>query len=121
MMTATMGRLGYDIKMPSVWHMFGLALWMHIGMFVWNPTLLSGGHVEQTPVLMQVEFRDKVPELPKPPPVVKKQERKQIVKKAHKSGITLAHQSAATRIHPVRHVTKTAASPGALTRVSQVK
>ena len=118
----TMGRIGYEVKMPNTWNMFILALWMHIGMFMWNPTLLSGGHINQAPVLMQVEFRDKAPELPKPAQVVKKVEPKPIVKKAHKSGIALAHHSP-VHIHPTHHVTKVAkaALPAPRTRISQVK
>ena len=35
--------LGNDIEMPSVWTSFGYALGFHVLMFLWNPTILTGG------------------------------------------------------------------------------
>src|SRR6185369_9485607 len=90
-------RMNFDIKMPKVSSALGYALTLHVAMFVWNPILFQGGHINQDPVLMQVEFRDKLPEMAKPEP--KKEIAKPVAKKAKKSGIALAKHSLAP-IHP---------------------
>jgi TonB family protein len=111
-----------QLEMTNTRNFFGFALGFHIVMFAWNPILLSGGAANNAPLLMQVEFRDKLPEMPKPPQVVKKIEHKtQVVKRAHKSGLSLARHMTPVKIHPTRHETKVAAKPAARTRVSLVK
>ena len=32
-----------NFEMPNVWNAYGIALGFHVMMFLWNPTLLSGG------------------------------------------------------------------------------
>ncbi len=105
-----------NFRMPSVWDAFGYALGIHGILFIWNPTLLSGGHAHQAPILMQVEFREKLPTRPKPPQVVKKVE-----PKAHKAGISLAHQVHSAAIHPVKHPPKLVARPAPRSRPAPVK
>jgi TonB family protein len=73
---------------------------------------------------MQVEFRDKLPVMPKPPQVVKRIEHKPVVHKAHKSGISLASRShAAATIHPhhTHHVTRVVARPAPRSRPAPIK
>src|SRR5687767_3907985 len=90
----TAGMLKDTIKMPGMGNAYMMALAAHIAMFVWNPAILTGGHVNQPPPLMHVEFSDKLPTPPPPPKVVKKEV-------AKKSGIALAKQ-APVQIKPVK-------------------
>jgi TonB family protein len=67
---------------------------------------------------MQVEFRDRLPEIPKPEP--KKEIAKPVAKKAKKAGIAIAKHAPAP-IHPVKKVRQVVAKPLPKTRASQVK
>ena len=114
--------LGHDIEMPSVWTAFGYALGFHVLMFLWNPTILTGGTANHAPLLMQVEFRDKLPVTPKPQQVAKRIVHKQIVKKAHKSGLSLARAHIAPiTTHRHKPVIRQAAAPRPKTLISRVK
>jgi TonB family protein len=112
-----------NFEMPNVWNAFGFAIGIHVMMFLWNPTLLSGGATHQSPLLMQVEFRDKMPLLPKPvPQVAKRIQKEHLVRKAHKAGLSLASRShAPALIHPVKHLMKVVSKPRARSRPAPMK
>lgn len=50
-----------DFAMPHIWKAYSWAVGLHGMLFVWNPTLLTGGKTLTPPPLMQVEFQEKLP------------------------------------------------------------
>jgi TonB family protein len=113
--------LNFPVAEPKVGTMFKFAFGLHVAMLIWNPTILKGGAAVSNQILMQVQYRDTMPVLPKPAPVVKKAVPKPVVKKAHKSGISLSQHAHPAMIHPVKHVSKVAAKPAARSRPAPVK
>jgi TonB family protein len=109
--------LNLPFQEPSIRQAFKYALGAHIALFIWNPTLLSGGAMNHAPTLFQVEFREA---LPKPPVPILKHE-KAVVKKAHKSGLSLAKQARIAAIHPVKHPSRTISKPAPRSRPAAIK
>jgi TonB family protein len=109
------------VRQPNMWNAYMLALGVHAAMFIWNPIILTGGSSLQTPALMQVEFREKMPEIPKPPPPPKP--KKEIAQKAKKAGLSLAEMKhKPVPIKPVKKIVKQAAPlPAPRSRPSMVK
>ncbi|OGR89607.1 MAG: hypothetical protein A2992_07625 [Elusimicrobia bacterium RIFCSPLOWO2_01_FULL_59_12] len=82
---------------PRMRNTYGLALGAHVILFIWNPVVLPGSAMNPAQILMQIEYRDKPPEPPKPPVVQKKVEKKPVVKKVKKSGILFTRPPRVTR------------------------
>lgn len=105
-----------------------MALGAHVAMFIWNPIVLPAGTANPAQVLMQVEYRETLPEMPKPvveppkPKVVEKPKPKPVVK-AKKAGLNLAqHKAAPIRaVKKVVPVKKVVANPLPRSRPSMVK
>ncbi len=109
------------MKMPLL-----TAMGMHVGLLVWNPVILPPSSLKPPEFLMQVEYRETLPELPKPvieKPKPKIVEKPKPVVKAKKAGLNLAQPKAAP-LRAVKKVVppkKVVAHPAPRSRPSMVK
>lgn len=90
---------------------YGSACAFHFVLLMWNPTLLSKSALQAPPLLMHIEFQEKMPDIikpqpPAPKPVVQKKEKKKPLPKAKKAGLSRP------KIHPVAvHTRKSTGAP----------
>ncbi len=90
-----MARVGTidELYLPNRWMPFGAAITCHFMLLAWNPTLMPANPLQRAPAPMEVKVLDKMPsitEVKKPEPVKPKPIVKKVVKKAHKSGLSLS-------------------------------
>jgi len=110
-----------DFYLPNKWLPFGAAMAVHVMLFVWNPTLLSGGSYHVAPEVLQVQFMEKLPVMAPQPvkPVPKPVEKKPVIKKAHKAGISVSRHQAPITITR-HHVQPQHAAPARKPFVSKI-
>jgi TonB family protein len=89
-----------DTFAPSMKGPYLLAIAFHACLFIWNPTIMRSSDMKPITDYMQIKFEDKLPEITKPEvkKAVPKPVHKKVVKKAKKSGLSMAKKPEAVSV-----------------------
>src|SRR5579864_4658278 len=116
-----------DYYQTNKWVPFGAALAFHVFLIMWDPTILKAGSYNFPPQIINVKMMDHLPVIepvakpaPVPKPVEKKIEHKH-VKKAKKSGLSMAAKAHPVPVSHQRIVAKPAAPKPFVSKIEMPK